>query len=572
MALPKRKPKEGELESSFEARQAKEESIRLKERAVRALKEAQLLRAEGEEADAEKLEAEAADAQNQAKQKNTEFLEKRKKAERDATIAAAAGAIPSGIGQYVNSYAERFKSLTIQPLNRVQDVIASTVPFTGSFSRIKDRSLGGGFGEDGGGVFGGVFSKIVDRLDDSNIALNSISRSQVKIIKAEEETTHRVEKTEGATRDVEKAVFFLSKDIKALIGKSSDDMPSHDTSDDSQPELVARPIMSPSYSLSQPKNNTATAFMKTQTEALLKLVSQGDEQIELNGKILEELKEGDEDARLRSARARNDVDSGMRINNTTPTNNSQNENQGGGFMGWVGNIIRSIGAFFTKGFGMIARVIAPVVAGVAAIGAALAGIGRFFGLGGGATGAAAAGTGGAAALARGAVAAGAGGAAARGGAGVVARALGGSVGGFLARRLLPGAGFLQAGAQLADGNYLGAALSGLGGAASFIPGVGTLASIGLTTAGSMVNRETSQGVIRGVGNFFSGGRDRTPADARVDRLAQPTAARTPTPAPTVITTTHHHHHGRESDDRTVIAQSGKSIIERSRGDLFAYTA
>lgn len=552
MALPKRNP--GVLKDAQAARTAADMSERMSTRAQRLQREADQLRMEGETEQAEQMESEASGLQDESIQQAQKANRLHKKAERRATVEALGRAPFGAASQYVKSYAERFINIT-NPVNRFQDLIATATPFTGAFSREKDRLMGGSR-ESEAGV---PFTKIAKQLEESNVVLNSISRSQVKLIAAENETTHRVSMAEGATRDVGSTTIEALRDIKEILSRGSGpggggsspwpDFGSPGPSSPSSPvALLPPPHKMTPLRLTGPAS--ASNFMKTQTEALLQLV-------DLNKKQLDEMQEGDADQRLRDARNAGDTSSNMGAAGGVPSLREPEERRGG-IMGMLGRaftgIAAAIGGFFTM------RVL-PIFTRIGSFFAPLA---RLLGIGGGA----AAATGAAGIM--GAVAGAGRGAAARGGAGIVARALGGSVGGFIARRLIPGAGFLQAGAQLADGNYLGAALSGLGGAASFIPGVGTLASIGLTTAGSMVNRDTSRGVIRDVGNFFSN-RDRTPADTRVDRLAQSSRPReTERSAPTIITT-HHHHNNTQSDERTVIAQSGKSIIERSRGDLFAYT-
>lgn len=558
MALPKKR-RSSVLPDAQKSNIAAEMSERLSSRAQRLAREAEQLRIEGEEDQAAQMDAEAADLQNESIEQAQRANTLHKRASRRATVEALVKAPFNAAGTYAKSHFDKFLQLS-NPVNQLQGLWATMTPFTGAFGRERSRLMGNSRDTDVGMPFG----KVAKAIEESNIILNSISRSQVRLIKAEEETTHRVKLTEGATRDVQQAVKDLADVLVARPvgdGPGAAPWPDFGSPQPSSPSgggsFLGLPQQKPIALLPPPNKMTplrlsgppnASQFMKTQTDALLQLV-------DLNKKQLDEMKEGDDDARLREARARGDTESTARAGDRLENDSRQGEERRGGFGSLLSGIASAIGGFFTLRvlpiFSRIASVFAP-------LGRMLAPLGRLLGIGG-----AVAGAGGAAAVARGAVTAAAGGGAARAGGGMLARVATGGI----ARRVLgflPGVGSVMSGMDAynaaREGNWGGAALHGAAAVAGFIPGLGPLARLGI------------QAIASGAGHMTNTASAQTPADRRVQALERPQQRERDRPVPNIITTNHHHYGDRGSDDRTVIAQSGKSIIERSRGELFAYTA
>jgi len=104
----------------------------------------------------------------------------------------------------------------------------------------------------------------------------------------------------------------------------------------------------------------------------------------------------------------------------------------------------------------------------------------------------------------------------------------GSVGGKMASRLIPGVGAAVGAYDAYDrakkGDYIGAGLSGLGAVTSFIPGIGTAATMGLAGAQLARDYKVKTGVF-------------APDEAEAGQAATPAAGKGTIPNPTKYPTT-----------------------------------
>lgn len=568
MALPKKQknPNKGMLPSAVDAKAAKQMADALSDQATRLFKEAEQLRIENNTIGANQVEQEANDLMNEATVKNREYETLKKKAEAQATASAFARFIPNAIGTFVQAKASGIGA-KLNPINYFQNQIAAATPFTQGFSQAKNRALGGGFGSDDNGPAGGAFKVIADRIESSNILLKSITRTQVQIIDTEK-LTAAIIKAEAEDRkksNIDNLIYSELGQIKDLLaGGTGPGSGSGGGGSSPSPSTPPRPpaglgLPSPPQRLlltGPPRKPGATDPVTEQAKNIARLVTLAEKSNATDEKILDELKEGDAFAGLNAAEGRGVGGSRMGLMRG-PNPDSTQQRQGGGIFGAIGgffqNLMRGLTGFFGR-FG-------PIIAGV---GAAVAGIAGFLGLG----------RGGAATVPRSAVgraaqavARGRGLGLTLGGRAVMAaaRPIVGRAAALGAARFIPGIGNIvgagmggwEAIQQARRGNWGGAAANlGAAGISLINPWAGIAASAGASLI------DTSRPGRPGA--------PPTDGERRLQRLeSRSTPTPQPRPAPTVITN-NYNNVTQAPPSSTVVAQYHRTVEDR-RNFTFAYT-
>ncbi len=563
-------------QSNIAARKAQ----RLSDRAERLLRDAKQLREiDGDDAGAAALENEAQGLQQDAQEQIKTANAYQKKASAKATIAAIAASPFNALGTYARQQYESGIA-AVNPFNRFQGLVAALTPFTGAFSRQK-AALMGGAGQTSDPIFAPI-ALVAKRLDETNTSLLTIARFQPKLLTVQQETKGAVDRDQTATRDVESKTVVVIKtlgEIKDLLSGRGDDGMSNDPLWSPTPKpsggggpagigslYRAPPQLTgpPAFKMITGPPSDARGFMAGNQSVLKLLKDQNSTLLEIlktDKEQLKEMNEGDETRRLLDARARDEQSPrGFGSFAGIPTVGGREQGGGGGIggggiMGTIGRvggaITAAVGAVLGSRFlGPLARTLGPLASrlGLGRTGAAL----TSFGARGAARGAAQAAAGGAARTVAGRVVAGA---AARGAGRLALRAvpiIGSAIG--------VGAGAVSAWQQARRGNWGGAALSAAGGVASLFGPWGALAGAGLIGASEAGVFDTSRPVR---------GDQRAAALRRAQQAQGPNAAQDYRPAPTIIT---NNYNQAAAQSGPVIAQVGKTIIERSRGEMFSYIA
>lgn len=579
--LPRRKNNEPRpLRDAQLASDQADQARLLMDEAEKLMRNAQKLRdIEGDETGAQGLEEQANKLNTEAQDFAQQAQKNRASAARKATIISLVKAPFHAAGTYGRQYLETAAAIA-NPVNRLQNLFAVSTPFTSAFSREKSRLMGGAPDAE----FGVPFEKIGKRLDETNSLLTLIARIQPRILKTQDETKGQVSLVDEASREnLNKQITVIKTldDIKNILSKANggygSDFPDFGVPGEPGPDRPSGPMLPappqlkllPDLRPPEQRESPVVKLLTDQRDILKAMLNIDQEQ-------LDTAVETQETQRLIAARNADeqnvDVNSPLGLRGL---GQDGEEGEGGGRRrpGLISTILSAVG-------GGLSRLLGPLLGGGAAI---LGGAGALFGgralLNMGARGAGTAAVEGAARAAAPA--------AARGGAGILGRIFGGAGGraaagaatevgaealargGALgASRLIPGIGNIVgagmgaygAWEQARRGNWGGAALNAVGGVVSLLPGVGQWAGLGIETAAQFVD---------------TSGHPPT-NDARAAQMrAAASAAQRQGGAANVVTNNYNTVNNTSAgggNSGPVIAQVGKSIVQRSRDDLFAYVS